>query len=127
MLTTLMSPAPTSISFGRILLSSVAPSRPVTPSMRGTLKPQMSASSTPTVNPCHASAAARFTVTLLLPTPPLPLATAMTRVVRGTSVRGALSAARWRARCMTPVRCSWFISPNCTSTSGANRSCRRRS
>ena len=51
-----------------------ADSRPSTPSIRGTLKPQMSASSTPTVRPRAASATARFTVTDDLPTPPLPLA-----------------------------------------------------
>ena len=42
--------------------------------------------------PAAASAAARFTVTDDLPTPPLPLATASTRVVDGTSV-GAASLA----------------------------------
>jgi len=42
------------------------------PTCRGTLKPQMSASSTPTARPCAASAAARFTVTDDLPTPPFP-------------------------------------------------------
>ena len=40
----------------------------------------MSASTTPTFWPEAASAAARFTVTDDLPTPPLPLATAYTRV-----------------------------------------------
>ena len=59
--------------------------------MRGTLKPQMSASSTPTVSPRDASAAARLTVTDDFPTPPLPLATAMTLVVDGTSVGAAFS------------------------------------
>ena len=49
------------------------------PSRRGTEKPQMSASSTPTVNPSAAIAAARLTVTELLPTPPLPLAMARIR------------------------------------------------
>ena len=49
----------------------------------------MSASRTPTVRPRAASAAARFAVIDDLPTPPLPLPTAMTRVVAGTSVAGA--------------------------------------
>ena len=40
----------------------------------------MSASTTPTDRPSAAIAAARFTVTLDLPTPPLPEATAYTRV-----------------------------------------------
>ena len=74
--------------------------------MRGTLKPQMSASSTPTVSPRAASAAARFTVTDDLPTPPLPLATASTRVVDGTSVGAAFSRAFQRARCIAAVFCS---------------------
>ena len=47
---------------GRILPSSPV-SRPSTPSMRGTLKPQMSASRMPTRRPRAASAAARLTVT----------------------------------------------------------------
>ena len=51
----------------------------------------MSASSTPTVSPRAASAAARFTVTDDLPTPPLPLATARTRWWRSTSVASAFS------------------------------------
>ena len=58
------------------------------------MKPQMSASSTPTVSPRAASAAARLAVTDDLPTPPLPLATASTRVVDGTSVRRGVLARR---------------------------------
>ena len=65
--------------------------RPSTPSMRGTEKPQTSASSTPTVRPRAARAAARLTVTEDLPTPPLPDATRMTLVVGPTAVSsGAL-------------------------------------
>lgn len=50
----------------------------------------MSASTTPTLRPSAAIAAARFTVTEDLPTPPLPEATAYTRVsepglAKGTS------------------------------------------
>ena len=57
----------------------------------------MSASSTPTFCPPAASAAARFTVTDDLPTPPLPLATAYTRVseegwANGISRSGAPAA-----------------------------------
>ena len=85
--------------------------------MRGTLKPQMSASSTPTVNPRLASAAARLTVTDDLPTPPLPLAMASTRVVDGTSVGAAFSRALNRARCIAAVFCSAVISPYSTDTS----------
>ena len=79
--------------------------------MRGIEKPQMSASSTPTVSPRAASAAARFAVTDDLPTPPLPLPTAITRVVAATSVAGARSCASLRARCMSAERSSWVISP----------------
>ncbi len=113
------SPAPstfgTSIVWG-VILPSVPPRRPSTPSMRGTLKPQMSASRTPTVSPLDASAAARLTVTDDLPTPPLPLATAITRVVEGTSVGAAFSRAFQRARCIAAVFCSGVISPYSTAT-----------
>ena len=78
--------------------------------MRGTLKPQMSASSTPTRNPRAASAAARLTVTDDLPTPPLPLATASTRVVAETSVGAASSRAWKRARSIATAFCSLVIS-----------------
>ena len=114
MLTTWRWPSPTVSSLGRIFRASVAPRRPWIPSMRGTLKPQMSASSTPTLRPRAAIAVARFTVTLDLPTPPLPLATAITRVVSGTSVGGGLSASCLRTRCMTALRWSWVISANVT-------------
>ena len=74
------------------------------PSMRGTEKPQMSASRTPTVWPRAASAAARLTVTDDLPTPPFPLATARIRVVSGIWVSGARSAACLRARAIRAAR-----------------------
>ncbi len=93
MLTTLIRPSPTGTSRGLIRPWSLPSSRPLRPSMRGTEKPQMSASRTPTVKPRAARAEARLTVTLLLPTPPLPLAIAMIRVVNGISVSGAWSAA----------------------------------
>src|ERR1700745_1274842 len=54
---------------------------PSAPSILGTLKPQTSASSTPTLYPSAASEAARFTVTEDLPTPPLPEAIAMIDVL----------------------------------------------
>ena len=59
--------------------------------MRGTEKPQTSASSTPTVRPLAARAAARLAVTDDLPTPPLPEATSTTRVVGPMAV----SSSRW--------------------------------
>ena len=82
------------------------------PSMRGIEKPQMSASSTPTVNPWAAIAAARLTVTDDLPTPPLPDATASTRVVAGIWVSGACSRAFHRAWVITSRRSSASISPH---------------
>ncbi len=45
----------------------------------------MSASSIPTVAPSAASASARFTAVVLLPTPPLPEATAMMFLIPATS------------------------------------------
>ena len=64
----------------------------VMPSSPGTEKPCTSASTMPTVRPMAASAAARFTVTLDLPTPPLPLVIACTRVSEFGSAKGLL---RW--------------------------------
>ena len=79
-------------------------------SMRGTEKPQMSASSTPTLRPVAAMAAARFTVTDDLPTPPLPEATSTTLVVGARAV----SSGRWetlkRALPIAEDFSSWVIS-----------------
>ncbi len=94
--------SPTLTSAGTILplpSSVLVPARrSFTPSMRGIEKPQMSASSTPTRYLRAASVAARFAVSDDSPTPPLPLPTAMTRVVGGTSVGGAGGEAASRAR-----------------------------
>ena len=57
------------------------------------LGPVMSASSRPTVAPAWASATARLTLTVLLPTPPLPDATAMTFFTSG-SICSALARRR---------------------------------
>ena len=61
--------------------------------MRGTLGPYTSASRSPTLAPEAARDAARLAATVLLPTPPLPLATAMKLVTwetpRGFCGRGA--------------------------------------
>src|SRR5205807_31727 len=54
----------------------------------------MSASTTPTFWPEAARAAARFTVTDDLPTPPLPLATAYTRVSEDGWANGICGSAR---------------------------------
>src|SRR5213595_3622627 len=53
----------------------------------------MSASTTPTFRPRAARAAARLTVTLDLPTPPLPLATAYTRVLASGWANGITGSA----------------------------------
>ena len=69
------------------------------------VKPQMSASSTPTVQPRAASAAARFTVTDDLPTPPLPLADRDHARGRRAPRWAAPSATRAsRARCISAER-----------------------
>ena len=67
----------------------------------------MSASTTPTFSPRPASAAARFTVTDDLPTPPLPEATAYTRVSDPGWANGisALGACRRAAFLRSSVRC----------------------
>jgi hypothetical protein len=54
----------------------------------------MSASSMPTVAPSTASASARFTAVVLLPTPPLPEATAMMFLIPGTSFTPRCTAVR---------------------------------
>src|SRR5260370_12152590 len=61
---------------GMMCLSAVAPGCSVAPSIIGTFGPYTSASSKPTLLPSFAKASARFTATVVLPTPPLPLATA---------------------------------------------------
>ena len=104
-------------SRGRIMPSNPT-GWPDTPIIRGTLNPQTSASSTPTRCPSAASAHARFTVTLDLPTPPLPLATAMT-VVDGEKriLAGCAPAAAVPRSCCTSVsRCSCDIGESSTST-----------
>src|SRR5688500_5932505 len=78
----------------------------------------MSASTTPTDRPLAASAAARFTVTLDLPTPPLPDAIAYTRVREPGWAKGMTTSAPapprradWRA-----LRWASVITPNSTET-----------
>ena len=76
----------------------------------------MSASSTPTFNPRSASAAARFTVTDDLPTPPLPDAIVTTLVVGATDVCSVRSLMLKRARSMATRFSSAFISVQSSST-----------
>ena len=101
-----------SMRFGRIFFVSVesASRRPSRPSMRGTEKPQMSASMTPTAKPSVASAAARFTVTDDLPTPPLPEAIMITLVVGGMAVVSGRSAMLRRARSIATAFSAWVSS-----------------
>src|SRR5215831_15649301 len=76
----------------------------------------MSASSTPTLCPAAASAAARFTVTDDLPTPPLPLATANTRVRDEGSANGTTRSVRPpRSLPCSSRRCSSLITSRCTA------------
>ena len=61
----------------------------------GTLGPEMSQSSSPTLNPSLTRATARLVATVLLPTPPFPLLTAMMFFTPGRrSGRSGLGACR---------------------------------
>jgi len=66
---------------GTILFSFTSGS-PEAPSIPGTLAPYMSASRSPTLAPALLRAIAKFTATVDLPTPPFPLATAITFFTR---------------------------------------------
>jgi hypothetical protein len=77
----------------------------------------MSASTTPTFWPAAASAAARFTVTEDLPTPPLPLATAYTRVSDDGWANGISGSGRPpRSWVCSARRCSSLITSRSTRT-----------
>src|ERR1700712_1204578 len=77
----------------------------------------MSASSTPTARPFAASAAARLTVTVDLPTPPFPEAMAYTRVRDSARANGmSLVAPPLRLSRSVP-RCSSVITPRVSRTS----------
>src|SRR3954451_218932 len=78
----------------------------------------MSASTTPTESPRLASAAARFTVTLDLPTPPLPEATAYTRVSEPGWANGITGSAASVPRTVrrSSARCSSLITSSTTCT-----------
>ena len=99
----------------------IIPSRAVggwsTPIIRGTEKPKMSASTSPTLRPEAAMAAARLTVTEDLPTPPLPDVTARTRVRLPFWAKGTTrSAALPRSFACSSARCSEFMAPILTKT-----------
>ena len=123
------SPSRRGASSGRIM--SLNPTGlPWTPIIRGTLNPQTSASRTPTRCPSAASAQARFTVTLDLPTPPLPDATAMIGGRRSANeildCCGA-AASPPRSCCTSAARCSCDMGERSTSTrSTPSSGCDRR-
>jgi len=75
----------------------------------------MSASSSPTASPRAAIAAARLTVIEDFPTPPLPEATAYTRV-RLPGLLNTISRVGPRKDSRKVVRCSSFMTSNCTDT-----------
>ena len=86
----------------------------------------MSASMTPTLRPCAASAAARFAVMEDLPTPPLPEVTAMTRVRESGREKGISRSGRpplsfsrsaffW-ASSMTPISTETLSTPSTALT-----------
>ena len=76
----------------------------------------MSASITPTANPRSASAAARFTATDDLPTPPLPLAIISTLAVGGIDVWGVFWETFHRAFVMAAAFSSAVNSPHAIFT-----------
>lgn len=77
----------------------------------------MSASTTPTLRPSAAIAAARLTVTDDLPTPPLPEATAYTRVSEPGLAKGtSRSAVPPRRAFASSLRCSSLMTSRVTST-----------
>src|SRR5437660_6886576 len=74
---------------GMMRLSAVACGSCKVPSIIGTFGPYTSASSNPTLCPRFAKASARFTAIVVLPTPPLPLATATRFLTPGIGWRSA--------------------------------------
>ena len=86
-------------SRGAILPPALAAGAPSRPIIRGMLGPVMSASRRPTWAPSRASDTARLVDTVLLPTPPLPDATASRFLTPGTMDGPVLVLAR---RTMAP-------------------------
>src|SRR5918995_1060356 len=89
---------------------------PSDPSMTGIEEPCTSASSISTECPALSSAAARFTATVLLPTPPLPLTTAIMRVLDSSRKAGASSEGPPCREVSRFCRSSSVITPKSTST-----------
>ena len=89
---------------------------PCDPSMTGIEEPCTSASRISTECPARSSAAARLTATVLLPTPPLPLTTAMMRVLDSSRKAGASSEGPPCREVSRFWRSSSVITPKSTST-----------
>src|SRR5207342_497963 len=82
--------------------------------MPGMLGPRMSASTSPILPPICRSANARFTLTVDLPTPPLPLPTAMTWRIPGSFSEPAdawddAPGACWSSSCGSVVCIPQFL------------------
>ena len=100
-----------------MIIWSMTVGRPSIPSIRGMEKPYTSASRTPTRLPPWARATARLAVTVDLPTPPFPLATARTRTPLVGDRKGEAAPPSWpRSLAMRAWRSSGPITPKCTST-----------
>ena len=107
----------TSCAIGGRIIDSTCVGRSVVPIIRGIECPWMSASSSPTEIPRAAIAAARLTVTVDLPTPPLPDATAYTRVSDPGWANGMTGSRESPRNCLrSSVRCSSFITSRLTLT-----------
>src|SRR5579862_239038 len=87
-------------STGMMRFSSVAEGRSREPNMREMLGPYRSQSQRPVAAPCIWRATARFAATVDFPTPPLPLAMAMTCLTPGmdTAPTPAACAGAWMSR-----------------------------
>src|SRR5918994_181422 len=90
---------------------------PSDPSVTGIDEPCTSASRISTECPARSSAAARLTATVLLPTPPLPLTTAIIRVLDSSRKAGASSEGPPCREVSRFWRSSSVITPKSTSTS----------
>src|SRR5438552_3685271 len=90
-------------STGRMRRSASARGSSVEASIKGTLGPYTSASSSPILWPSFSSARARLTATVVLPTPPLPLATATRFFTPGMGWRSGIGIGT-RTRRHGPLR-----------------------
>ena len=87
-----MMPMPQALRDGRMFLSASPTARSLTPKAMGIEGPVMSASRMAVLSPRLAAATASCSVTRLLPTPPLPLMTAMTRLTFDFAFAGTLKS-----------------------------------